>query len=55
MFLWFEYLGYVEFFFMEVGSFECVRIVNKIVDENWKQYVVEEVIDMKGYLLFYFI
>lgn len=53
MSLWSEHLGHVESLFTEAGSLECVRTVNKIADENWKQYAAEEVTDMKGHLLPY--
>lgn len=38
---------------MEPGSLECMRRVRSHSESNWKQYVADEVVEMKGHLLKY--
>ncbi|XP_024528962.1 phospholipase D delta [Selaginella moellendorffii] len=51
--LWAEHLACVEDCFEDPESVETVRRVNHLAEENWKQYVGEEVVDMQGHLMPY--
>ncbi|XP_010029630.2 phospholipase D delta [Eucalyptus grandis] len=51
MSLWIEHFGGVEECFIEAGSLECVKRVNKIAENNWKSY--KEQGSLQGHLLWY--
>lgn len=53
MSLWAEHIGGVEACFEEPESVECVRRVRSLGERNWRQYVGDEVTEMKGHLLKY--
>lgn len=53
MSLWAEHLGTLEESFKKPDSLECVRHVRMLSESNWRQYVADEVTDMKGHLLKY--
>jgi len=43
----------VDGLFKEPNNLDCVRFVNKIADENWKNFTSEEVSRLSGHLLKY--
>ncbi|KAK4741706.1 hypothetical protein SAY87_025294 [Trapa incisa] len=51
--LWVEHLGCIEDFFDEPESLECVRNVNKIAENNWRNYADESFTHLQGHLLKY--
>ena len=51
--LWAEHIGALEGCFKQPESLECVRRVKCLSELNWRQYVVDEVTEMKGHLLKY--
>ncbi|CAL5187564.1 unnamed protein product [Lathyrus oleraceus] len=53
MSLWSEHIGGVEECFKEPESVECVRRIRGLSEYNWKQYVADEVTEMKSHLLKY--
>ncbi|THU63648.1 hypothetical protein C4D60_Mb01t18030 [Musa balbisiana] len=53
MSLWAEQLGSVDDRFEQPNSLECVRLVNKIADDNWCRYTAKEVSSLTGHLLKY--
>ncbi|XP_062030217.1 phospholipase D gamma 1-like isoform X1 [Rosa rugosa] len=53
MSLWAEHIGLVEECFKQPESLECVRRVRSLSEQNWSQYVADEVTEMKGHLLKY--
>ncbi|XVF52792.1 hypothetical protein PTKIN_Ptkin05aG0047000 [Pterospermum kingtungense] len=53
MSLWAEHIGGVEESFKQPESLECVRRVRSLSEHNWKQYIADEVTEMKGHLLKY--
>ena len=53
MSLWAEHLGMIDGRFKEPNNLECVRFVNNIADENWKNFASEEVRPLTGHLLKY--
>ncbi|GLU05735.1 hypothetical protein SLE2022_228160 [Rubroshorea leprosula] len=53
MSLWAEHIGHLEECFKRPESLECVRRVRSLGELNWKQYVADEVTEMKGHLLKY--
>ncbi|CAD5190765.1 unnamed protein product [Musa acuminata subsp. malaccensis] len=53
MSLWAEQLGSVDERFEQPDSLECVRLVNKIADDNWCRYAAKEVSSLTGHLLKY--
>ncbi|PRQ17871.1 putative phospholipase D [Rosa chinensis] len=53
MSLWAEHIGLVEECFKQPESLECVRRVRSLSEQNWSQYVANEVTEMKGHLLKY--
>nr|XP_011463801.1 PREDICTED: phospholipase D beta 1-like [Fragaria vesca subsp. vesca] len=48
MSLWQEHIGLVEECFNQPESLDCVRMVRDLSEQNWSQYVADEVIDMSG-------
>lgn len=53
MSLWAEHIGGLEESFKKPESIECVRRVRSLSEQNWRQYVADEVTEMKGHLLKY--
>ncbi|PKA54202.1 Phospholipase D delta [Apostasia shenzhenica] len=53
MSLWAEHLGMLNPCFEEPQSEECVKFVNKIAEENWVKYTVDQVIQLQGHLITY--
>ncbi|KAL5098908.1 hypothetical protein RYX36_003235 [Vicia faba] len=53
MSLWSEHIGGVEECFKEPESVECVRRIRGLSEYNWRQYVADEVTEMKSHLLKY--
>lgn len=53
MSLWAEHIGTLEECFARPESLECMRRVHALGQMNWRQYVAEEVTEMKGHLLKY--
>ncbi|XWS38435.1 hypothetical protein CRYUN_Cryun19dG0131400 [Craigia yunnanensis] len=53
MSLWAEHIGGLEESFKQPESLECVRRVRSLGEHNWKQYIADEVTEMKGHLLKY--
>lgn len=53
MSLWAEHLDVVDDRFEEPEDLSCVRKVNKIAEENWKKFTVEEFTPLQGHLLKY--
>ncbi|CAM8888866.1 unnamed protein product [Rhodiola kirilowii] len=53
MSLWAEHTGTVEDCFNCPESLECVRRVRSMGEMNWKQFVSDEVTEMRGHLLKY--
>ncbi|KAK6263024.1 hypothetical protein QUC31_008840 [Theobroma cacao] len=53
MSLWAEHIGALEQSFKQPESLECVRRVRSLGEQNWRQYVADEVTEMKGHLLKY--
>ncbi|KAL5557797.1 hypothetical protein UlMin_034008 [Ulmus minor] len=53
MSLWAEHLGLVEKCFKEPQDLDCVKKVNEIAEENWKNFVAEEFTPLQGHLLKY--
>ncbi|XVF13227.1 hypothetical protein REPUB_Repub08aG0190500 [Reevesia pubescens] len=53
MSLWGEHIGSLEESFKQPESVECVRRVRCLSEHNWKQYIADEVTEMKGHLLKY--
>ncbi|XVF52793.1 hypothetical protein PTKIN_Ptkin05aG0047100 [Pterospermum kingtungense] len=53
MSLWAEHIGGLEQSFEQPESLECVRRVRRLSEHNWKQYIADEVTEMKGHLLKY--
>ncbi|GAV79648.1 C2 domain-containing protein/PLDc domain-containing protein/PLD_C domain-containing protein [Cephalotus follicularis] len=53
MSLWAEHTGDVEECFKRPESLECARRIRSLGEQNWRQYVADEVTEMKGHLLKY--
>uniref|UniRef100_A0A803M1G1 phospholipase D n=1 Tax=Chenopodium quinoa TaxID=63459 RepID=A0A803M1G1_CHEQI len=53
MSLWSEHLGTIEGCFMRPESLECVRRVRILGEQNWIQFSIDQVTEMKGHLLKY--
>ncbi|XP_078158419.1 phospholipase D gamma 1-like [Carex rostrata] len=53
MSLWAEHTGTSEEIFNQPQSVECVRRVRSMGELNWKQFVTDEVTEMRGHLLKY--
>ncbi|KAI0514235.1 hypothetical protein KFK09_010270 [Dendrobium nobile] len=53
MSLWAEHLGLLDSRFEEPNRLDCVRFVNQIAEENWKNFTAEEAKPLKGHLLKY--
>ncbi|XP_062200373.1 phospholipase D gamma 1-like [Phragmites australis] len=53
MSLWAEHIGAIEEDFNHPESLECMRRVRNIGEENWKQFIADEVTEMRGHLLKY--
>ncbi|KAE8694616.1 Phospholipase D gamma 3 [Hibiscus syriacus] len=53
MSLWAEHIGALEESFERPESLDCVRRVRSLGEQNWKQYIADEVTEMKGHLLKY--
>ncbi|XP_020592214.1 phospholipase D delta-like, partial [Phalaenopsis equestris] len=51
--LWAEHLGLVDDRFNEPNSLDCVRFVNQIAEQNWKNYAAEDAKPLRGHLLKY--
>uniref|UniRef100_A0A7N2KQA5 phospholipase D n=1 Tax=Quercus lobata TaxID=97700 RepID=A0A7N2KQA5_QUELO len=51
--LWAEHIGALEGCFKHPESLECVRRVKSLSELNWRQYVADEVTEMKGHLFKY--
>ncbi|KAL6280243.1 hypothetical protein ACE6H2_017124 [Prunus campanulata] len=53
MSLWAEHIGSLEECFKQPESIECMRRVRSLSEQNWRQYVADEITEMKGHLLKY--
>ncbi|KAH7514034.1 hypothetical protein FEM48_Zijuj11G0045800 [Ziziphus jujuba var. spinosa] len=53
MSLWAEHIGGLEECFKKPESIECVRRVRSLSKQNWRQYIADDVTEMKGHLLKY--
>nr|CAB3500354.1 unnamed protein product [Digitaria exilis] len=53
MSLWAEHIGGIEEDFNYPESLECVRRVRHHGEENWKQFIADEVTEMRGHLMKY--
>ncbi|GLU00590.1 hypothetical protein SLE2022_179440 [Rubroshorea leprosula] len=51
--LWTEHLGTVDSLFDDPESRQCVKAVNKIAEDNWKNYTADEFTLLQGHLLKY--
>ncbi|KAL6182104.1 hypothetical protein ACLB2K_043527 [Fragaria x ananassa] len=51
--LWAEHIGFLEECFKQPESLECVQRVRSLSEQNWRQYVSDEITEMKGHLLRY--
>lgn len=53
MSLWAEHLGMSEDCFKEPENLACVNSVNKIAEDNWRNFTAEEFTPLQGHLLKY--
>jgi len=53
MSLWAEHIGGIDEDFNYPESLECMRRVRHLGEENWKQFVADEVTEMRGHLMKY--
>jgi phospholipase D1/2 len=53
MSLWAEHIGSIEEDFNYPESLECMRRVRHLGEENCKQFVADEVTEMRGHLMKY--
>ncbi|KAL4348798.1 hypothetical protein GQ457_17G011080 [Hibiscus cannabinus] len=53
MSLWAEHLGELDDAFREPQNLECVELVNKIAQSNWKAYADDDYTEMRGHLMQY--
>lgn len=53
MSLWAEHLGMLEDCFKEPENLACVNSVNKIAEDNWRNFTAEEFTPLQGHLLKY--
>ncbi|KAK3153128.1 hypothetical protein QOZ80_2BG0168190 [Eleusine coracana subsp. coracana] len=53
MSLWAEHIGAIEENFNHPESLECMRQVRHLGEENWKQFIADDVTEMKGHLMKY--
>ncbi|CAL1385548.1 unnamed protein product [Linum trigynum] len=53
MSLWAEHMGELEEEHREPQSMKCMKSVNKVAKNNWKAFVAEERLPMKGHLMQY--
>ncbi|KAK8636409.1 hypothetical protein V6N13_124155 [Hibiscus sabdariffa] len=53
MSLWAEHLGELDDTFREPQNLECVELVNKIAQSNWKAYADDDYTEMRGHLMQY--
>ncbi|XP_059645611.1 phospholipase D beta 1-like [Cornus florida] len=53
MSLWAEHIGFLEHYFEQPDSLDCVRRVRYLSELNWKQYAAEDITEMNGHLLKY--
>ncbi|TVU31948.1 hypothetical protein EJB05_23660, partial [Eragrostis curvula] len=53
MSLWAEHIGAIEENFHYPESLECMRRVRQLGEENWKQFVADDVTEMRGHLMKY--
>ncbi|GMI78800.1 ARABIDOPSIS THALIANA PHOSPHOLIPASE D DELTA, phospholipase D delta [Hibiscus trionum] len=53
MSLWAEHLGELDDTFREPKSLECVELVNRIAQSNWKAYADDDYTEMRGHLMQY--
>ncbi|XP_059442018.1 phospholipase D beta 1-like [Corylus avellana] len=53
MSLWAEHTGVLEECFKQPENLECVRRLRSMSELNWRQYVADDVTEMKGHLLMY--
>ncbi|CAN6294523.1 unnamed protein product [Urochloa humidicola] len=53
MSLWAEHIGGIEEDFNHPESLECMRRVRYLGEENWKQFLSDEVTEMRGHLMKY--
>jgi len=51
MHIWASLTGQFDEAFRNPQSPECVKVMNKIADDNWKNYMGNETVDMDSYLL----
>lgn len=53
MALWSEHLGTLEECFASPESLECMRRIRNLGLRNWRQYVADDITEMKGHLMNY--
>ncbi|XP_047321776.1 phospholipase D delta-like [Impatiens glandulifera] len=53
MSLWAEHLESIDYCFNHPQSLDCLRIVNKIANDNWAKYVADKFTPMVGHLIKY--
>ncbi|XP_020247359.1 phospholipase D delta-like isoform X2 [Asparagus officinalis] len=53
MSLWQEHLGFLDELFNEPHNPNCVKLVNKIAQDNWTRYSTEQIVPLRGHLLKY--
>ncbi|XP_019438081.1 PREDICTED: phospholipase D delta-like [Lupinus angustifolius] len=53
MSLWAEHMGIINDCFKDPESLDCVKTVNKIAEDNWKNYTADEFTPLLGHLMKY--
>lgn len=53
MSLWAEHLGTIHDCFKEPESLECVETVNKIAEQNWKNFTADDFKPLQGHIMKY--
>ncbi|KAK7310995.1 hypothetical protein RJT34_08831 [Clitoria ternatea] len=53
MSLWAEHLGTIHAYFKEPESLDCVRSVNRVAEDNWRNYTADDFTPLQGHILKY--
>lgn len=53
MSLWAEHLGMLDDYFKEPENLDCVKSVNQIAEDNWRNFTAEDFTPLQGHLLRY--
>lgn len=53
MSLWAEHLGMLDDCFKEPENLDCVKRVNQIAEDNWRNFTAEDFTPLQGHLLRY--